>query len=395
MKDYGTIEYISGCNADFGRFYVLLKPSPAGDQLIVIQASSVVPQSSMNDEVAVREKDKQFDYGLQIIHTLLPTIRFGHTNWAHLVGRDNNYRIVHKHQSLPLVTEIPWCPLVDERDIEITGFLYASDRYGIWNGVKVDVFMAWDEISANFLQNTMAAYRLLIQHNLEHFAYRAVGHVVRNGTTEICGLLTEPAYGRMFEYSDKSAVYKAIAQIERAGLLFTGIYTSNIMVASNGQVRLLSLSSLRRQPDDPITRAKEVENCHWTRLEEVFKELEFGPNPIPPPREQKRLLLSLPEFPAPAHGLKLNVYLVFKVHSPPAYSKSEEDVKSKDFLRPKKRRHVHANATGTLEMLVLDAPVSAWSLCAPRMRLHAHTTTPYDRVPDKLLKELLAAQIWH
>lgn len=127
----------------------------------------------------------------------------------------------------------------------------------------------------------------------------------------------------------------------------------------------------------------------------MFKELEFGPNPIPPPREQKRLLLSLPELPAPAHGLKLNVYLVFKVHSPPAYCKSEEDVKSKDFLRPKKRRPVHANATGTLEMLVLDAPVSARSLCAPRMRLHAHTTTPYDRVPDKLLKELLAAQIWH
>ncbi|KAJ7452040.1 hypothetical protein B0H11DRAFT_1643282, partial [Mycena galericulata] len=132
-----------------------------------------------------------------------------------------------------------WCPLVDERDIEITGWLFAEDRYGIWNGMEVDLFMAWDWSNMNFLQKIMAAYRLLIERNLEHLAFPALGHVVRNGTNRICGIMTAAAYGRMAEYADKTAVYKAIAQIERAGLLFTGIKLSNIMLSDDGQVRLL------------------------------------------------------------------------------------------------------------------------------------------------------------
>ncbi|KAF7369809.1 hypothetical protein MVEN_00313500 [Mycena venus] len=327
--------------------------------------------------------------GLEIIQTLLPTIRFGQTNWAHLVGHDNNYRIIHKHQCLPVVTEIPWCPLVNEGDIEITGFVYASDRHGIWNGMEVDVFMAWDVSYTNYLQQVMAAYRLLMERNVEHLAYRAIGHVVRNGTSEICGLITEPAYGRIFEYSDKSAVYKAIAQIERAGLLFTGIHTSNIMITDDGQVRLLSLCALMRQSDDPVKRAEDVENFHWKPLEEIFKDLKLHPNPIPPPRQQKRQLLSLPEFPAPAYGPHINVLLVFIYHHPdppPEYIKEEEDVK----VRAVEKCH---NDKGTLEMLVFDAPLSVGSLRAPRTRLHARATVPY-RKPNKLMQELLHAQSW-
>ncbi|KAJ7654547.1 hypothetical protein DFH06DRAFT_517050 [Mycena polygramma] len=146
MKEYGSIDYISGLNEAYRRFYVLQQSTPTGDQLIVIQASAVVPESHMEIEVAMRcfpEWDREFDYGLQIIQTLLPTIKFGHPNWAHLVGSDNNYRIVQKNQKLPIVTEIPWCPLIDECDVEITSFLYASDRQGIWNGMDVDLFVAW------------------------------------------------------------------------------------------------------------------------------------------------------------------------------------------------------------------------------------------------------------
>ncbi|KAJ6554477.1 hypothetical protein B0H19DRAFT_148452 [Mycena capillaripes] len=241
----------------------------------------------MEFEVATRcfpEWDREFDYGLQIIQTLLPTIKFGYTNWGYLVGSDNNYRIVQKNQQLPIVTEIPWCPLVDECDIEITRFLYASDRLGIWNGMEVDLFMAWDDSTTQYVQNMMAAYRLLMERDLEHLAYPAVGHVVRNGTVEVCGLMTEPAYGRSVQHSDKSRVYKAIAQIERAGLLFTCIHASSIVITNDGQVRLLvqSLCALMRQSADSVERSKEVEEWHWQHLETLFKGLELGPNRIPP-----------------------------------------------------------------------------------------------------------------
>lgn len=70
--------------------------------------------------------------------------------------------------------------------------------------MEVDVFMAVD--TSVYLENMMAGYRLLIERNLEHLAYPVVGHIVRSGTAEICGLMAEPSYGRMAEYKDKSAV---------------------------------------------------------------------------------------------------------------------------------------------------------------------------------------------
>ncbi|KAF7373626.1 hypothetical protein MSAN_00573000 [Mycena sanguinolenta] len=392
MREYGTVDYISGNNEAYGRFYVLKKATPAGDQLMVIQASAVIPESHMAIEVVERcssQWGKQYTDGLEIIQTLLPRIQFGQTNWAYLVGNDNNYRLIHKHQPLPIVTEIPWCPLVDESDIEITHFLYAEDRHGIWNGVEVDLFMAWDASYTNHLQKRMAAHRLLMERNLEHLTFRAVGHVVRDGTAEICGLMTEASYGRIFEYCDRSAVYKAIAQIERAGLLFTGIHTSNIMITADGQVRFLSLCALMRQPDDPIKRAEECEYWHWEQLEKVFEELKLSRNPIPPPREQRSTSFFLPQFPAPAHGPKVNIFLVVIAHDLYSPVKEEQkDVKGATLAR--------RNCGTRMEVLVLDAPISPRSLHTPKMRLHAYATVPYRKLdkPDKLLQELISTQNW-
>ncbi|KAJ7146184.1 hypothetical protein C8R44DRAFT_9100 [Mycena epipterygia] len=397
MKTYGTIDYISGQNEAYGRFYVLRKSTPGGDQLIVIQASAVVPESHMEIEVAMRcfpEWDRQFEEGLETIQTLLPTIQFGRTNWAHLIGSANNYRIVLKQQPLPIVTEMPWCPLVEERDIEVTGWVWAQDRHGVWNGKEVDLFMAWDHIYVGFLAKTMAAYKLLIKRNLEHLAYPAVGHVVRNGTADICGIMTEPAYGRMVEFKDKSAVYKAVAQIERAGLLYTGLKASNVMLTDDGQVRLTGLCALGCQPEDPTARAKDLAFWHWEELERLFKELECGPNPIPPQRKMARVPLCLPPFPAPERAPSITTWAVCFYHGPDFTQDSEEAcaADNSDAPRAVERRRPHAG-DGHMEVLVFDAPVSARSLRTPRARLVARATVPY-RKPDKLMQELLRAQSW-
>ncbi|KAJ7456982.1 hypothetical protein FB451DRAFT_1275503 [Mycena latifolia] len=390
MKDYGTIHYVSGLNEAYGRFYVLRKSTPAGEQVIVIQASAVVPESNMEAEDVTRlspEWDRQFDYGLQLIQTLLSKIEFGRTNWGHLLEIPNRPRIVAKNHPLPIITEIPWCALIEERDIEITNWVLAEERQGVWNGQEVDLFMGWDASNVHFLQKMMAAYRLLIECDLEHFAYRALGHVVRNGTSDICGIMTEPGYGRMVQSTDKAAVYNAIAQVERAGLLFTGIHLSNIMLTNEGQVRLLSICALARQPADATECAKELAYWHWEQLETLFKELELGPNPIPPLRKMKPTLLVLPHFPAPEHGLSesLNIYLIIDHHDPDP--KEVEEV-TQAVQRPRPRAK-----GGSVKVLVFDAPVSARSLGASRTRLLARATVPY-RKPDKLVQELLWAQNW-
>ncbi|KAJ7756340.1 hypothetical protein B0H16DRAFT_1315140, partial [Mycena metata] len=326
---------------------------------------------------------------------LLPTIEFGATNWGYLVGSNNNYRIVAKTRQL-CVSLLPWCPLVDERDITITRFLWAEDREGVWNGIEVDVFMVVD--TSVYLENMMAGYRLLIERNLEHLAYPVVGHVVRRGTAEICGLMTEPSYGRMAEYKDKSAVYKAISEIERARLLLTGIYTSNVMITNDGKVHFLanSVCALKRQATDPTVRAKEIEEYHWTRLEILFEELkQQGCNPYEPPRNQRTFSTPLPYFPTPAQGPIMKVWAVVLSHV------SDSDQQTLEAAEETSRAVVRHGPPpvekkpniDSLEVLFFDEPISPRFLRAPRTRLIVRPPAPYQK-PDKLLQELIRAHNW-
>ncbi|KAJ7728862.1 hypothetical protein B0H16DRAFT_1428388 [Mycena metata] len=400
MKDCGTIDYISGYNEHFSRFYFLKKSTPAGEQLIVIQAEPVVTRSVIQSHTEIpceSESDQRgFNFGLELIHTLLPTIEFGATNWGYLVGSNNNYRIVAKTRQLEPITEVlPWCPLVDERDIKITRFLWAEDREGLWNGMEVDVFMAVD--TSVYLKNMMSGYRLLIERNLEHLAYPVVGHVVRSGTAEICGLMTEPSYGRMAGYKDKSAVYKAISEIERAGLLLTGIYTSNVMITHDGKVHFLanSVCALMRQAVDPRERAKEIEEYHWTRLGILFKELEQGCNPHEPPRNQRTFSTPLPYFPTPVQGPIMKVWAVVLAHvsdSDQQTLKAAEET-SRAVVRHGPTRGGKTPNIDSLEVLFFDEPISPRLLRAPRTRLIVRPPAPYQK-PDKHLQELIRAHNW-
>ncbi|KAJ7699316.1 hypothetical protein B0H17DRAFT_1049417 [Mycena rosella] len=344
----------------------------------------------MEEAVATKlypEWDREFDYGLEIIQTLLWQINFGNTDWGYLAARGpNEYSIISRKPPLPVITETPWCPLVEERDIKITNWVCAEDRNGVWNGKEVDLFVGWEASNVKFLQRMMAAYKLLIERNLEHLAYRALGHVVRDGTADICGIMTEAAHGRMVEHKDKSAVYKAIAQIERSGLVFRGITPDNIMITEEGYVRLRYICGLARQPFDAVERTKELEYWHWEQLELVFNQLARGPNMFPPMRNLQTQLLSLPQFPVPTRGMALHVYVLVIVHAPDPREQAEAGTDNR-------RRVQRAQLRRAAEMLVFDAPVSAQSLRVSRPRLLVRATVPYEK-PDKLVQELLRAQNW-
>lgn len=291
--------------------------------------------------------------------------------------------------------------------------------------MEVDLFMAWDFSNANFLRKIMAAYRLLMERNLEHLAFPAVGHVVRSGTNDICGLMTAAGHGRMVEHSDKTAVgcnifvfmficlclnlccdsqvYKAIAQIERAGLLYTGIKLSNIMLSHEGQVRLLSLCSVMCQPADPAERARELAYWHWEQLETLFADLKAAPNPFPIPREMRSPTLSLPPFPLPERGPVLKFHLIVIEHDylpgdPCGDGDGTEEAEAVDEDGGRDAPKEVARSSPrprSLEVLVFDAPVNPRSLRVPRANLLARGgINPYPK-PDKLLQELLRVQSWH
>ncbi|KAJ7271071.1 hypothetical protein C8J57DRAFT_1508032 [Mycena rebaudengoi] len=268
------------------------------------QAPPVVPAQNMDPEEATRltpDWEREYDYGLQIIQTLLYSLEFGENNWAYLIKRRNgSWDFVHKKEQLYIISEAPWCPLVDEREIQITSWLFAEDRQGIWNGKDVDVFIAWDNAFAKQLEKTMIGYKLLIARGLENFTYPLIGHVVRSGSREICGMITEPALGRTVQNMDKSLVYSAVAQIERAGLLFTGLKPSNIMIY-NGKVRFVSICSMHKQPSDKIEREKELTYWHWEQLDSIFKEMSMFGNPIPAMRCLKSSVTEIPPLPSPTN----------------------------------------------------------------------------------------------
>ncbi|KAJ7607352.1 hypothetical protein FB45DRAFT_948136 [Roridomyces roridus] len=397
-EEYGSIHFISGLNEEYGRFYVLRKVMPGRDQLMVIEAEAVtsstymVPLEILNREVQVWHR--KFQDGLEIIQTLLPMIQFGRTNWARLIKEKDNrgYRIRHTAKHEPTISDIPpWCPLVDERDVKTTAWRNAEDRDGLWDGNKVDVFLAWDSSNAYFLWRTMVAYKLLMKHHLEHLAFPALAHVVRAETTDICGILTEPAYGRPVEYEDKAKVYKVISQIERAGLMYSGVQLSNILIDDKDQVRLLSLCSLQ-----PPRTARELEFNHWTMLEDLFATLKDMRNPIPPPRQRINQLLPIPIFLPPERGPVLHVHVLLDLHLPPVYRCEEEDAQNHDVGWGVAR--VPRPPKAEVEVLIFDAPISPTAL-----RLRASTTRPepnllhrvklpYSTKSDKLVQELRWAQ---
>ncbi|KAJ7161053.1 hypothetical protein C8R46DRAFT_1106367 [Mycena filopes] len=420
MQEYGSVDYISGWNESFGRFYFLKQSTPTGDELIVIQASPLILSRSFSSteyrrillsllsvvqshtEITLPSDAERegYNFGLEIIQSLLHTINFGATKWAYLVGSDNNYRIVPRVPPLALITEVPWCPLVDERDIKITRLLCAENQEGIWDGMQVDIFMAMD--TSLYLERMMAGYRLLRERNLEHFAYPAVGHVVRNGTTRICGLMTEPAYGRMIEKKDRAAVgcNSPFPRSRTAGLVFTTLHLSTVMITDDGQVHFLmdSIGGFHRQAADPAVRAEDRDEFHWRRLELLFKEVEHG-NIYLPPRKQQPLRTHLPHFLPPAHGPILSLWgaieLVHLSYSEEYVEEGQAEGSSKAVGRRGRVRTEKKRTLQSVEVVFFDdEPISARSLPAPRVRMTVRPPGPYQK-PDKLLQELLRVQDWH
>jgi hypothetical protein len=134
--------------------------------------------------------------------------------------------------------------------------------------------VGWNESHMNDVNRAMYGYRLLEGMDLTFEFY---GHLV-GADGEIRGIVSEAAWGRMITEEDFSRVYRAVAKVQRRGLLYKACLTNRFMIANN-KVRLLDLAMVDpRHALDPAMLEKEAEHWHWRELTRLFHEIRtIGP----------------------------------------------------------------------------------------------------------------------
>lgn len=144
----------------------------------------------------------------------------------------------------------------------------------------------------------MYAYRALVGMDLSFELY---GHLLRKDGTVI-GLVTEAGKGRLINLSDRSLIYRTIANLQARGCLYRGCGTNQFMISPDGKVRLLEPFSLIPYSAKKLHKLeKDAEIWHWKELADLFNELKtygpFGNYRFPPDRftaTPKQLQLIIP-----------------------------------------------------------------------------------------------------
>ncbi|KAF8999861.1 hypothetical protein BDQ17DRAFT_739178 [Cyathus striatus] len=290
----------------YASFYPLLQ----GKNVIVLQAPAVISPSyrSVYDPEEDRRVEKEIEWTLQIIQTLLPSLKFGLTNWAYLIqDHEGVYHIQHRQKRLTSVTCQPWAPLVDENDVKISRWISCEEREGIWNNQHVDLLIGWNNETIKWINEEMNGHRLIQGLDL---GFEVLGHITSNGN--IIGIMKEPAIGRLVERCDKNVVYAAVSRLQRLGLIYEAILPSNIIIATDGKVRFLSVQNIvtfgSREHGENIEQA--AQHFHWNQLKKLFIDLHRHWNIMPVTRSLTGSVKILPPLPTPPPPLQDPIVLL-------------------------------------------------------------------------------------
>lgn len=136
---------------------------------------------------------------------------------------------------------------------------------------------------------------------LKSLTFAMLGHIVSDHGV-VVGVLTEASCGRLVEYSDRTAVYEAVAKMQRKGIIHRSLNAGNIFITDDG-VRFLGISSVLFFEDEEILQEM-AQRWHWDRLVDVFEELKDKPfNDHPWMRKIPAPALPLPRLPSPGREL--------------------------------------------------------------------------------------------
>ncbi|KAF9221735.1 hypothetical protein BS17DRAFT_757107 [Gyrodon lividus] len=295
--------YVTGQNnIEKGRFYMLWRDG----NFIVIQAEPYCRPGITYDPAMpfsyYVEEYRAFNYLQEVIQTMLDTIVFdSENNWAHLVRqKDNTYRLVYTKKRS--VHNCPiWTKAMDLEDIEVvTRIVDGLYWEGIYNGQEVDLYIGWEDVWGSYITCESRGQKLIQSLGLGHYSFELLAHVSKNGM--IIGLMMEAYIGRGITLADRPAVFEAVADIQRHGVLLR-FSRSDIIITKQG-VRFASMSPAKKYQDQDAL-AEVAESAHWKTLADIFDHIDDDPfgGQLNISRSLKSASYVIPRLPSPGRPI--------------------------------------------------------------------------------------------
>jgi hypothetical protein len=131
---------------------------------------------------------------------------------------------------------------------------------------------------------------------LNDLTFPMLGHIVRDGA--VVGVMTEASHGRLVEFTDRAAVYDAVARMQQKGIIHRNLHEGSVFITDSG-VRFLGISAVIVVEDDEELE-EQAQRWHWNCLKALFDKLKDKPfNDHPWMRKSPAPALLLPRLPSP------------------------------------------------------------------------------------------------
>ncbi|KAG2078450.1 hypothetical protein BDR04DRAFT_1064114 [Suillus decipiens] len=287
--------------ANEGRFYHLWK----NGEVLSIQAEPYrrpgIDYSQSPDEPWSTKNfssDKEaFFYLQEVLQAMVDNLQFGtENNWAHLVRqKDNTYSLIYTRKEFVRLKCPVWTKKVNLDDIEITRIVDCALWEGIHEGMEIDLFMGVQQIWSRFVAAESLGHKLMNEAGVSHYTYKLLAHVYKSGM--IIGVMCEPIVGRRVCPTDRAAVFAAVADIQRHGILLGSLLPHDILITHEG-VRFLNISGVRFYKDHDELAAK-AETSHWAELAKTFGSGMIAPYTPLGSRARDSLSYVIPRLPSP------------------------------------------------------------------------------------------------
>jgi hypothetical protein len=130
---------------------------------------------------------------------------------------------------------------------------------------------------------------------VSHYTFKLLAHVYKSGM--VIGVMCEPIIGRRVCPTDRAAVFAAVADIQRHGILLGSLVPHDILITPEG-VRFLNISAVQFYKNHDQL-AVEAETSHWAELVKTFGSGMIAPYTPLGSRARDALSYVIPRLPSP------------------------------------------------------------------------------------------------
>ncbi|OJA13933.1 hypothetical protein AZE42_01339 [Rhizopogon vesiculosus] len=384
-----------------GHFYHLWKDG----EVLSIQAEPYRPpgiDKSPSYWSNFSSEREAFLYLQEVLQTMLDQLKFGtENNWAHLVRqKDNTFSLIYTRKEFVHLRCPVWTKKVNLDDIEVTRIVSCELWEGIHEGTEVDLFMGVNHHWAHFVAFESLGHKLMNEAGVSHYTFKLLAHVYKSGM--VIGVMCEPIIGRRICATDRAAVFEAVADIQRHGILLGSLRPYDILITPNG-VRFLNISAVEFYRDHGKL-AEFAEQSHWSELAKTFGPEIEARCPTLASRARDALSYIIPRLPSPGRPVYTipdldimrfvwsimtspdqNDYPLLRFREQQRRRKSAITDGQKHRRRPRFARQVHFAPLDYTEdrFEVLDETMPVDEPFNPKRR--SSHFTPYERRKKKLL----------